>query len=981
MVARGVGLDARVHADPLHLQITNVTARLKPGGQLEGEVLLEHWIPPLSGAPVIQAVVEPAKREKKGKSHEKPAAPAVVTKVDTDLHTNGKVNANFRDVALDTLLDMVSLPPFQRLGLAARLNGLSTAEWSNGDVNSLAVSTKLNLSPSMTGVAGKAPASGAIDATYLQRNGGVDLRNLQVTLPNSQVTARGQLGAYPMTSPTGIAVEFHSHNLDDFDTLFRDLGVTRDGKSGTSALPIDLDGQADFKGNWTGSLVDPHLAGDLDATDLSVELPTANPNKTQQMHWDSLQATGSYSATRIMIEHGRLQHGDASISVDGTLTATTAPSKKSPGVPAFDANSLLHANLSASHVSVDDLAPLLGEKLPVKGLLSAQMSADGSIHALNGGGWVQLDHGTVYGEPLSRVHVQGKIAGQVVQLSSVTITNAAGTAIGSGTYDLHSRQFQVNAHGNGIDTSKIERLRNAGTDVAGNLVFSLSGSGTFDDPHLDGHASLANLAVGGERFGEFDVVAHTANQNLIYDITSRFEAAELTAHGQTALRGDNDTQATLNFSKFNIGGLLQMAHINGLTGESDIEGTVNLAGPLARPEQMRGEARIQQLAVTIAGVHLKSEGGLHASIDNSKINLDPLHVKGEETDLHVQGSLDLAGKQQLDIAANGSINLKLAETVDPDLTARGTTTFRIEAHGPLENPGLSGRIDFQDASLALEDLPNSLSQLRGTLEFNQNRLEVKSLTAMSGGGLLSVSGYLAYQHGIYADLALKGKSIRIRYPQGVSSAADINLQLQGPQNNLLLSGNVMITRFTVSPDMDFVALAAQAGKAQPIAPADAPSNHVRLDVHIQSSPQLNFQNAYAKLAGDVDLHAARHHCLAVAAGASLDHRRQRDHRGHPLRTAARRDYFTNPVRIQPSIDLNATRPRRGLRHHAGAAWICRSIGGHLPQRSAAARSRRRGVAGAGADAGPAAPLHAAAGAVWPPIPPPTPCSAGLSTPR
>ena len=94
----------------------------------------------------------------------------------------------------------------------------------------------------------------------------------------------------------------------------------------------------------------------------------------------------------------------------------------------------------------------------------------------------------------------------------------------------------------------------------------------------------------------------------------------------------------------------------------------------------------------------------------------------------------------------------------------------MEAHGPLHNPGLSGRIDFQDASLALEDLPNSLSQLHGTLEFNQNRLEVKSLTAMSGGGLLSVSGYLAYQHGIYADLTVKGKSIRIRYPQGVSSA-------------------------------------------------------------------------------------------------------------------------------------------------------------------------------------------------------------------
>ena len=42
------------------------------------------------------------------------------------------------------------------------------------------------------------------------------------------------------------------------------------------------------------------------------------------MHWDSLDATGSYSASRITIEHSQLQHDDASISVDGTLTATSS---------------------------------------------------------------------------------------------------------------------------------------------------------------------------------------------------------------------------------------------------------------------------------------------------------------------------------------------------------------------------------------------------------------------------------------------------------------------------------------------------------------------------------------------------------------------------------------------------------------------------------------------------------------------------------
>ncbi|HEV2215129.1 MAG TPA: hypothetical protein VGR64_07550, partial [Terracidiphilus sp.] len=442
VVARGVRLDAHVHADALRLQITNVTARLKAGGQLEGEVLLDHWIPPLSGAPVVQAA-EPPKHEKKGRIHE-PATPPATAKVDTNLHTDGKVNAYFRDVTLDTLLDMVSQPPFQRLGMDARLNGLTKADWSDGDVDTLTVSANLNLSPSGRRVADEAPTSGAIDGTYLQRSGAVDLRNLQVNLPSSQVSAHGKLGAFPMTSPTGIAVEVHSRDLDDFDTVFTALGLTRNGKTGTSALPVDLDGQVDFKGTWTGSLVDPLLAGDLHASDLAVELPAGDKAaQPRVVHLDSLDATGSYSAKRIAIDRGEMKYGDASISADGTLTATSAPSPKAPGKPLFDAHSLLRAHVRAAAVNADDLAPLLSAPLPLTGQLSTQVTVDGPFDTLNGNGWLQLDNGTLYGEPLTRARAEGTITGHVVQLASVTMNSAAGAVTGSGSYDLSARRFAV----------------------------------------------------------------------------------------------------------------------------------------------------------------------------------------------------------------------------------------------------------------------------------------------------------------------------------------------------------------------------------------------------------------------------------------------------------------------------------------------------------------------------------------------------------
>jgi translocation and assembly module TamB len=909
VTARGVGLDAHVHADAEQLLITSIVARLHPGGQLEGTVALDHWLPPIPGAAVMQAAT-PAGKKSNGTKTQSQAktAPAPVHPPPVDIPVNGKVTAQLHDVTLDTILDIVSLPPFQRLGLDARLNGPANATWINGDDRTLAVDANLSMSPSGKFIAGEAQANGTIDATYTQRDGAVDLRTLDLILPASRLQAHGHLGAYPLTSPTAIAVDFHSHDLGEFDTVLRALGLTRNGKAGTAALPVSLGGQADFAGTWSGSLADPHIAGSLNAANVTVELP-GNPKdksaKPEFVRFDAVVANGSYSATRIAIDHAELRHGPATIGVEGTLTAADGV-PGAVGQPAFDAHSLLHMRMRAAKVSLDELLPLVGQSLPLTGQLNAQVEADGVVDALGGSGWVELDGGVVYGEPVSRIRAQGKIVGQAVQLSSLTVNDQAGKFSASGSYNLKSRQFQINAQGADIDVAQIQRLRQAGLTMTGKLGFSVTGSGTLDDPRLEGKATLASLVLSGEPVGSVEIAAHAAHRALTYEVTTSLAAAALSAHGQTALSGDYPTQVTLNFSQFNIGAILKLAHISGLNGESALAGTVTVAGPLAHPEQVRGEARLRELAVTVAGVHLHSEGGVHATLANSKISLDPLHVAGEETDLRVAGSLTLKDKQQLDIAANGSINMRLAETLDPDFTASGTTTFQLEAHGPLQNPGLRGRIDFVNASLALEDLPNSLSQLHGTLEFNQNRLEVKSLTAMSGGGLLSVSGYLAYQHGIFADLSLTGKGIRIRYPEGVSSLADATLQLQGTQNNLLLSGNVLITRFTVSPDMDFAALAAQAGKVQPVAPPDAPSNHVRLNVHILSSPQLNFQNAYAKLAGDVDLRLRGTLATPSLLGrvsitegsATIAGTRYELQRGDIT--------FTNPVRIQPSIDLNAT---------------------------------------------------------------------------
>jgi translocation and assembly module TamB len=175
---------------------------------------------------------------------------------------------------------------------------------------------------------------------------------------------------------------------------------------------------------------------------------------------------------------------------------------------------------------------------------------------------------------------------------------------------------------------------------------------------------------------------------------------------------------------------------------------------------------------------------------------------------------------------------------------------------------------------------------------------------MTGGGQLKIGGSLSYQKGIFADLTASGENVRVRYA-GLSATATTSLRLQGGPQALRLSGNVLITRFGVGPDMDFAAFAGAGGVSAPPDPNSA-TNKITLDVHITSSPQLDFQNSYAKLAGTVDLTIRGTVATPTVLGRIQITEGSATFAGTNYQLQRGTITFANPVRIDPTIDLDAT---------------------------------------------------------------------------
>jgi translocation and assembly module TamB len=820
------------------------------------------------------------------------------------------VRARVRGVRLTTVLDSVVPIHWRDLGFDTAGDGIVNVDWTGGP-DDLTVAAVLGMSVPDKPTPGRLSLSGAVDAKYFQRGGRVQINRLEAHSPATTLQVSGLLGVYPLTEPSNLTVHLVNRNLGEFDDVLKvlDLGVL--GKKGISGLPVYVHGEATFDGTGTGSLVDPAFQGHLTASNFSTffapPAPAGKPARApiymsvpMYITWDQLDTMASYSSSLISVDHASLSRGQTVIHASGQLQAHPISRRR----VAFDDQARINAVAQMQNASLTDLWALVGQDVPVTGTLNLQAHAGGMLGDLNGGANLDVVGGAIEGQHYHSLIGAVSLNGQDVNLTKLTLLQDGGTVEGNGTYHLKTKTFLANLDGTNFELSHFPQAKDPRLSVAGALKFDAHASGTLESPSILAGVHLRNLMLGGQPAGSLEVIAHTQENTAYFTAQNSLATARLKVKGQTALHDNFDTQANIVLDSLNIAPFLRAFHVQSVSGNSSIGGTINVAGPLRQPKQFSGDAEINQFTVNLQGIVLQDAGPIRASLHNGVLNLTQAHIIGPDTNMEISGAAALMGTQDLAVTGQGSINMMLAQTFDPDITSSGHLDFNVNASGTITQPLFSGRVHLTNVALALKDLPNGISKLNGNLIFDQNRLQVQDLVGTTGGGQLKLGGFLTYQQGIYGDFTATGKDIRVRY-LGISATADTTLHLQGSQNNMLLSGNVQITRFIIGPNVDFASFASSPAAQVPPDPS-APSSHVRLDVHIFSAPQLDFQNSYAQLAGSVDLRIRG----TVAQPAILGKINITDGTANFAGTTYRLQhgeiFFTNPVMIQPIIDIDAT---------------------------------------------------------------------------
>ena len=853
------GLSAQYNLGPKRLSLTQIEGRVL-GGSVAGDAEVTNWLNP-----------QPASKNAKDKR--------------PDPQT-GILRLRFKDLSAAEIAAALATPsrPFQRIKPAGLASGNLEANWKDAIRNTEARFVA-DVTPPARPANPQFPLTAHVQGVYRAGPGELELAELTASTRATQIHASGTL-----SSTAALKLSVTTTNLGEWQPVFAAAGYA-------GQIPVTLKGHASFNGNATGKLSQIAIAGNLQSQDFETLIPATSHTPEKMVNWNALRADIQLSPSIFAVRNGTLSRDPDSVKFDFHVQLNQRR---------FSDTSPLQAHLDTEHADLSGILALAGYSYPITGTVDLHLQVAGTRASPQAQGHVLLRDGSIYGEPVERFSSNLNFNGEEAELNNIQLTHYESSVSGGATYNSSSHAFRFNLTGNNFDLTRISILQSARISVAGRADFTASGSGTLEQPTLNSAIHLHDLTLDQERAGEFTINAVSQGADLRITGQSQFEQAEVKVDGNVHLRGDWPADVYFRFHQFELDSTFRTYLRGAVTGHSRADGEVHMVGPLRRPRELQFTANVDNLDADVEDVKIKNQGPIRFSVANQSLQIDQFHLVGENTDISANGRVHLTGDLELDLKAQGQVNLKLIESFNPDFTSSGVVSVDVAVAGPLAKPVMQGRVQVASGAIAYIDLPSALSDINGSLVFNQDRLQIESLTAHTGGGLVTFGGYAtAYNGKFNFDLSVRGQDVRLRYPPGVSAMANTDLHFVGSSAASTLSGEIIVTKLAMTPGFDFGGYLDRS-QSSAMAPTNRLLNRIRLDVHIATTPELQMQTASVRLSGDADLHLRGTAAKPAILGRADVIEGEVQFNGTKYRLERGDITFINPVTTTPVLDLQAT---------------------------------------------------------------------------
>jgi len=851
------GFTTKFSADRNRLSLSQLQGRLL-GGSATGDLVVANWQP---GVPDL-------------KTHK-------ITQQD------GSLRLRLSNLSIAEIAEAVSNPhrPLDRIGLDGATSGTIDSRWK-GSLHNAEVRIAVDVAAPQPAPHDRLPLNAHARFTYYGAQDELEVEQFDASTQFTQLHATGAIA-----QKSSLRMSVATSDLDELRPVVTAFG-------GPQKLPFTLDGRAEFNGTVSGKLSAPSLMGNVHANDFELTVPASARAPEQKVHGDELKADLQLTPKALVVRNGNIHHDATEVSFDLSLGLQN-------GLP--QPNSPLSGHLDAHQADLAEVLTLAGYNYPLRGTVDLHADFSGTKAAPNMQGHAEVTHGNAYGFDIQSIRAGLRLNENQASLQDISIVQAGQRITGFASYNLSSQAFQFDITGKDLDLANFPKPSTYNLAIEGHSDFHATGNGTLQEPAINANVKLRDVVVNGQQLGNSVFETRTQGADLHLTGHSQYQQAQMTTDGMIRLRNDWPCNIKLHFTQVNADPLLRMYVKGHVNSHSLNDGDLVIQGPLRRPRDLRINGDFSNIILGVGDVNIHNEGPVRFAVADQVLTIEPFHFTGERTDLTGNGTIELTGDRKLNLHTHGRVSLRLIESLDPDFTSSGIVTVDLNVTGTAANPAAQGRFEIRNGSIAYIDLPNALSGINGVLIFNQDRIQIENLTAQTGGGNVQFQGYATTRNRqINFDVTVHGDDVRLRYPPGISSTATMDLRFAGSNTASMLSGDVTITRLSMSQNFDFASYLGSSGRSATLSQTDPLLNSIRLNVHIVTTPELQMQTTILRLSGNADVQLRGTAAKPTLLGRADITEGEIYFNGTKYHLERGEVSFRGPSGIQPFLDLQMT---------------------------------------------------------------------------
>lgn len=720
--------------------------------------------------------------------------------VSTARNGASRISADFGDLDIGNLAAVLS---GRVVPLVGKATGNVDLTFPGTDVASASGNLRAQFAGDTgTDASARTPLTG--DVALRADRGLFNIERANLRTAASELNASGQ---FSLERDSNLQINLASTDASELQRVLVASGIAPSIEDQLNDYKIELGGKLAFNGTVRGALAAPNVDGRASLDSLIVG----------GRDLGSLAATINATPALLRVADGRLVEpdgGGAQFALNVPLTDTNAN------------NISLDATLD--RVNVGDLIVALNQKSGVladtQSDLSGRINVTGLPGNASGNADLRFGAGRIGGQPFESIAARATFNGSNVNLETVDARFDAGRVVANGTLNLETLAVNLQAQANNIQLDRLAAFAgNASSlpQLTGTANITASATGTLKDysslqVNINGEGR--DVTINGRQAGALTLVGRT--ENKIFDLrltTGIFGQPQVIAARvdlsnsrlpttiETTLTGTDLTPlfaALLPADSVKIRGRAT-GSFNASGNLADEDGYPSLAG-------LRGTARFTDLSFQVEDVQLTATAPLIVQFSSNEIFFEKTQFTGPGTNVTFGGTAALSGAGRQNLSIDGKLNLRILNSISPDIFLSGTAEASVRVTGTYDQPRLLGTASVGGASFStlVGDQRLTVANVAGLVRFNSNQAQLESLTGTLGGGRVVASGgaLLAGFAPTRFRLSVRGDNVTVPLPQDFRSTADADLTVSGTTREQVITGTVNLRRAEYTQDIELADL-------------------------------------------------------------------------------------------------------------------------------------------------------------------------------